>query len=134
MVVKDYDLDLVDSNNKVYNPEELNTPLESYYHMSANTQLYNIDGVKMALFLDDMSYLNKEGQLQKKHVVTRQEIDRLDMISYKYYQTPELWWLIAEVNFIDPFELYEGQELIIPVLREFDFRTMLKDNFQQASS
>lgn len=133
MRVKDNGLNLVAHNTEVIDPEGLSTPLESYYHMSSNCSLYNIDGAKFALFLENHDYLFKEGQLQQKHKVTPDDIDRIDRISYQYYGTPELWWLIAQVNDIDPLELYEGQELVIPNIREFDFRTMLKDNFQQSS-
>lgn len=135
MRVKDYDLTLSVENKKVYFPEVLDTPLESYYHSGANCSLYNIDKEKFLLFLEDLSYLRKEDYLQTVHLVKPEEIDRLDNISYKYYRTPELWWLIMAVNpEADPFDLYEGQELLIPDLREFDFRSMMKDNFVQKNS
>jgi hypothetical protein len=41
---------------------------------------------------------------------------------------------LTEVNYIDPFELYEGQELLIPNLQEFDFKCMIKDNFQSRNT
>lgn len=32
------------------------------------------------------------------HEVTAGEVGRLDLISYTYYDTPLLWWVIAEAN------------------------------------
>lgn len=134
MRIKDYDLELAVQNKKVYNPEKLNTPLESYYHAGANCALYNIDQEKVLLFLEDFDYLKKENFLQNRHIIKKEEIGRIDLISYKYYKTPELFWLILAVNHhIDPFEMEEGMELLIPNLREFDLRSMLKSNFQQRS-
>lgn len=48
------------------------------------------------------------------HVVGAGE--RIDNISYKYYGTPLLWWVIAERNNIDlPLaDLRQGLELTIP--------------------
>lgn len=134
MRIKDYDLNLAVNNKKIYHPEKLDTPLESYYHSGANCSLYNIDKEKFLLFLENFDYLRKDEYLQKKHTVKLEEIDRLDKISYKYYGTPELWWIISSVNYIDPFELTEGMELLIPNIREFDFRSMLKSNFQQKAT
>jgi len=35
------------------------------------------------------------------HTVTAGEEGRLDLISFKYYNTCDLWWVIAEVNDIN---------------------------------
>ena len=131
MRVKDYDLTLVSKNCDVNLPIEVDSAIESYYHMAPNCKLYDIDGVKFALFLNNMSNLRHSEYLQATHIVDKQDINRLDKISYKYYNTPELWWLIAEVNYIDPFDLRLGQELLIPKLSDFDFITMIKSSFQQ---
>lgn len=41
------------------------------------------------------------------------EINRLDLIAYKYYNNPLLWWVIAQANnIIDPFEELEIGTLI----------------------
>lgn len=129
MRIKDYDLTLSDDNKIVVEKEKDDMQMESYYHMGANCSLYDINGTKILMHLDDMSYLRQDAYLQTKHIVKENEIGRLDMISYKYYKTPELFWLIAEVNYIDPFELYEGQELLIPSLQAFDFKAMNKETF-----
>jgi hypothetical protein len=41
--------------------------------------------------------------------------DWWDSISYKYYQTPDLWWLLTIINNVDnPFEfLEEGKQIYI---------------------
>lgn len=87
----------------------------SYHHMSRNCFQYKIKQIKMNLFQKNFnipSYIQGE----TNHVVKSNEISRLDNISWKYYGTPELWWFIAHINNIDPFELKEGQNLrILPL-------------------
>lgn len=50
------------------------------------------------------------------HVVTRDEVGRLDLISYRYYGDPTMWWAIADANQINNYldEMEAGQELAIP--------------------
>lgn len=42
--------------------------------------------------------------------------NRLDLISYQFYGTPNLWWAIAQVNnLVDPFmDIPVGTQLRIP--------------------
>ena len=48
-------------------------------------------------------------------VVTKVEENRLDIISYKFYNTPKYWWVIAMANYIfDPFDIPVGTKLRIP--------------------
>lgn len=51
-----------------------------------------------------------------EHVVTNDEVGRLDKISYKYYRNPLLWWVIAKANNIEnPMEdVVLGTRLLIP--------------------
>lgn len=49
------------------------------------------------------------------HEVILGEENRLDLISFHYYSTPLLWWVIAEAsNIIDPFDVPVGTILRIP--------------------
>jgi hypothetical protein len=58
-----------------------------------------------------------EDENDKFYRVDDQIKDRLDILSYKYYKTPDLWWVIAEANDInDPFSLEVGDLLRIPSL------------------
>ena len=52
------------------------------------------------------------------HTVLLNEVGRLDMIAYKYYNNPLLWWVIAQANDIyDPFtDMHLGMALRIPLL------------------
>lgn len=119
---KDDDLYLSPQNLKI---SQQSQPIsESSYHMVKNCNIYNIDGVKVPLFVKDFSFLKNSSYLQTIHKVERKEVGRLDKISHTYYKTPELWWLIAEVNNLDPFEVEEGQEIMIPSLQMFDFQAM----------
>lgn len=74
--------------------------------------------------LSDDTYLESFNQkeIEKSdgdvyHIVTKQEENRLDMISNNYYGTPEYWWILAIANnFIDPFVLTSGTSVRIPPL------------------
>ena len=47
--------------------------------------------------------------------VTEGEVDRLDLVSHKYYKTPLLWWVIALAsNIDDPFNVPVGTLLRVP--------------------
>ncbi|NCC70510.1 hypothetical protein EOM09_02930, partial [bacterium] len=84
----------------------------SFHHMSRNCKQYRINQLKMNLFQKNFvipSYVKGE----KNHIIKSNEINRIDTISWNYYGNPELWWFIAYVNNIDPFELKEGQNLRI---------------------
>lgn len=49
------------------------------------------------------------------HQVDSSTENRLDLISYKYYNDSELWWIIAYANGItDPFNIKTGTLLRIP--------------------
>ena len=53
------------------------------------------------------------------YVLEEYEVGRPDLISYRYYKTPKLYWLILHVNDIsDPFEdMYPGMLIRIPALQ-----------------
>lgn len=84
-------------------------------------------------YTNGLTSINREGQkflLLKKPLslgtdstdtlvaVKQEDILRPDLISFKAYQTPDLWWVILEYNNIqDPlFELQVGQILKIPTI------------------
>lgn len=49
------------------------------------------------------------------HIVKKTEENRIDLISWQYYKTPLLYWVIAEASDLrNPFELPEGTVLRIP--------------------
>ena len=59
-----------------------------------------------------------------KHRVEETELQRPDLISYKYYGTVQYWWIICVVNDIgDPFvDIDVGDLLDIPnILDIYDF-------------
>ncbi len=52
---------------------------------------------------------------EKLHVVTQSDLDRPDLISYRYYGTIEKWWVVLDYNNVtDPFSLQVGDRLRIP--------------------
>lgn len=51
----------------------------------------------------------------KYHIVTTQQIGRLDLIANQYYNNPSFYWVIALANdIIDPFIIDAGTILRIP--------------------
>lgn len=59
----------------------------------------------------------KESSADTLYVVEVGLENRLDLISYKFYNTPFLWWAIAIMNHIDnPFFVESGVVLRIPPL------------------
>lgn len=51
----------------------------------------------------------------KYHQVEPSETNRIDLVAYKYYGTPLLYWVIAEANDLnDPDDLPAGTTLRIP--------------------
>ena len=53
------------------------------------------------------------------HTVRQGEVLRLDLLSYRFYNTPELWWVLALVNdILSPFDdITIGSILRVPALR-----------------
>ena len=59
----------------------------------------------------------KESERDVYHEVQKEEENRLDIISNKYFGTPEYYWLIALANdLVDPFVVRVGDVLRIPNL------------------
>lgn len=57
----------------------------------------------------------RSSSADKIHKVMAGEENRLDLISYKYYNTPLYWWIIAEASGIsNPFDVPIGTILTIP--------------------
>lgn len=53
-----------------------------------------------------------------KTIHTVKHGDRLDKLSFKYYNTPTYWWVIAKANDIVDGSLYPepGKKLLIPTI------------------
>ena len=99
----------------IYNNEDVKilTPI-NYSHVSRYKNVSTIN--------DEYRHhvLNKFVKLQKYtrdiFIVTNNYVNRLDKISYKFYNQDQYWWLIAYYNNIyDPLtEVYLGKKLYIP--------------------
>ena len=60
----------------------------------------------------------KESNKDSFYAVEMGYVNRLDLISFKFYGTPLLWWAIAIVNNIDnPLDVGPGIVLRIPTLK-----------------
>lgn len=60
-----------------------------------------------------------ESPLDVFHELTAGEVGKLDLVSYKYYGTPYLWWVIALANkILNPLTVQAGTRLRVPALDE----------------
>jgi len=95
--------------------EKINpTQNDSKHHMAVNSDLYKFKNVGvLPLFLRNFvdaipDYIEGE----EFYRVKENDVNRLDLISWKYYKTPELFWVIMAVNnIVDPFNIEEGKVL-----------------------
>lgn len=71
-----------------------------------------LDGIEFWDFVDLPPYQKRNGDLQ----YTINSGDRIDLISYQHYGTPDAWWVIAWANDLEliPSQMKEGASLIIP--------------------
>lgn len=85
------------------------------HHMSTNAVLYSIPGCgKIPLFVKQFPDLPEYVEGEKSHKVRDIEVNRLDNIAYKYYDTSEFIWIIMAVNnIIDPLNVKAGTVLRI---------------------
>lgn len=89
-----------------------------------NQKLSRYRRLKRCVDEEDNSYIEtqnkmilRESQADTLYVVEAGLENRLDLISYKFYGTPFLWWAIAIINHIDnPFFVESGVVLRIPPL------------------
>jgi hypothetical protein len=96
------------------------TPLppgsESVHNFSRffGQRMYLVDNTK---FWETWEPINIPPSPTDFYVTVNQAVEgRLDLLSYRYYNTPELWWVLAEVNgiFFPPDDLKIGMVLRIP--------------------
>src|SRR5574343_529251 len=81
--------------------------------------IYEYDG-KLFYETYDRPSVETNSFNDKIHVVQMGEEKNFPLISFLYYGTVELWWLIAEANDIgDPFDVHAGDTLVIPDLVSF---------------
>jgi hypothetical protein len=76
------------------------------------SRLVTVDGYEFWNFFE---YPTIEAQQDDiRHQV--QGTDRMDLLAYRYYKSPRLWWVIAVANGMDilPTELVEGAIITIP--------------------
>lgn len=68
--------------------------------MFANTPVYEVDSEIVFGLLKDVIVPDPSDDL---YTVDGSGVNRLDAISYKFYQTPQLWWVLARCNnIVDP--------------------------------
>lgn len=59
--------------------------------------------------------LTKSSYTYDTVTVLANEAGRLDLVSYRVYNTPVHWWIIARFNsIINPCEVHQGTKLKIP--------------------
>lgn len=118
--LNDVDLDLTVRTKIFYKMLE-NSAFTFKHHLEANCQLYSIPKVgKINLFLKNFAKYSINPSLLRNieglrfYTVPENEMNRIDLISWYHYKTPELFWVILLINdIIDPFDIPEGKVLKI---------------------
>jgi hypothetical protein len=87
------------------------------------------DGLGPFLGFLDLSYINMVRKLRydRVHTVNQSEEGNLQLISFTYYNTIELWWILAMYNgVVNPItEVITGLRLKVPTL------TSIEDYFRE---
>lgn len=115
---------------KEYYKKLKQTAFLSKHHFETNTQYYNIASTsKIHLFLKNFSTISEKLKYMKDinyYTVPENEVNRMDLISWYFYKTPELMWVIMSINnIVDPFNIPAGTVLkILP--RDFIEIEMLR--------
>lgn len=103
---------------KEYYKKLKQTAFLSRHHFESNSQYYNITSSgKVHLFLKNFRDINEKIKYMRNinyYTVPENEVNRLDLISWYFYRTPELMWVIMSINNItDPFNVPAGTVLKI---------------------
>lgn len=96
------------------------TVCKDFGHISRYKKLRQIihflEGTKRFKTLEIQNYYDYTNLKVEYYEVTVQTENRLDLISYKYFGTPNYSWIISYINGIsDGYTVFEGQMLMIPV-------------------
>ena len=91
---------------------KVNLPVQSMFR---STPVYDLDGL---LVFGMMIHPTIVEDVSRVALVTRDTITRLDRLSFAAFDTPQLWWAVAEMNdMVDPLtELEINQALRVPSL------------------
>lgn len=85
--------------------------------------LYNTHTINGNQELDylDSAFAGKTFLELTRHTVSQEDIGRLDLVSFYFYNTPALWWLIAQQNNMIDInnEMYVGMTLSIPDINDY---------------
>ena len=118
-----YDLDLEPTT---YSEEIEQSAYVSKHHMCSNSKLYDYSESGMVpLFIKNFIGLSEYVANETSHIVTFNEVNRLDLIAWKYYKNPELMWVIMAVNnILDPFSVEENTVLRILPLNYIEYNLL----------
>ena len=90
------------------------------YFISSSRYLRNVDvfnfsnGLKVPSLLNSIKFISDD--IESYYTTASNDVNRLDLISYKLYGTVDFWWAIAAANYIEiPQDSpIEGEVLAIP--------------------
>lgn len=118
-----YDLDLEPT---VYSEEVQQSAYISKHHMCSNSRLYDYPGSGyVPLFIKNFIDLPEYVANETSHIVTFNEVNRLDLVAWKYYRNPELLWVIMAVNnILNPFAVEENTVLRILPLSYIEYNLL----------
>jgi len=90
------------------------------YFSSSSRYLRNIDvlkfrnGMKIPSLLSSIKFISDD--IESYYTVAPNEVNRLDLISFKLYGTVDYWWALAAANYIEvPYDSpKEGETIAVP--------------------
>ena len=100
------------------------------------TVINNLESV-LDINQGDFRYFNQwmANKTTLSYVVQSHEVNRLDLISYTNYGTPELWWVIGQFNGIVKFsEVQAGLVLNIPDMAQIESYIQLIKSIKNGQS
>lgn len=95
------------------------TVCKDYNHISRYRRLrqviHYLEGTQRFITSEIQNSYDYDSLDIEYYVVSTDRVNRLDLISYDYYQTTSYNWVIAYINEIaDGYTVFEGQTLMIP--------------------
>jgi len=105
--------DLTPSSTETYEKLEISA-YDHKHHMATNCELYLYPDFKVPMHIKSFSDIPDYVEGETKFRVTERYLNRIDLISWESYGTPELFWVILAVNnIVNPFEIEENSFLRI---------------------
>lgn len=98
-----------------YNPTLVRTAFMDVHTIEDNDDFLNVKTTYQLLDLQSEEIYRILRNLTRYTVYRWKSTDKLSNLSYNYYETTSLWWIIAAFNgIVHELELEDGTEILIP--------------------